>query len=150
MYNQRTRTLKAVSREIIDKYGGDLQLVFDMTYPEARDRLMELQGVGEKTADVALMFVANHQVVPVDRHIERVSKRLEIVPEKAGYEEIRSALEDGSTPDRFREVHLSMIRFGRETCRARNPRCSECVLNDICPYPEKSGVDLSETEHSDR
>jgi len=150
MYNQRTRTLKAVSREIIDKYGGDLQLVFDMTYPEARDRLMELQGVGEKTADVALMFVANHQVVPVDRHIERVSKRLEIVPLKAGYEEIRSALEDGSTPDRFREVHLSMIRFGRETCRARNPRCSECVLNDICPYPEKSGVDLSETEHSDR
>jgi GTP-binding protein HflX len=150
MYNQRTRTLKAVSREIIDKYGGDLQLVFDMTYPEARDRLIELQGVGEKTADVALMFVANHQVVPVDRHIERVSKRLEIVPEKAGYEEIRSTLEDGSTPDRFREVHLSMIRFGRETCRARNPRCSECVLNDICPYPEKSGVDLSETEHPDR
>ncbi len=150
MYNQRMRTLKAVSREIIQRYGGDLQLVFDMTYPEARDRLMEFPGVGEKTADVALMFVANHQVIPVDRHIERVSKRLGIVPQKAGYEEIRRALEDGSTPDRFRDVHLSMIRFGRETCRARKPLCIECELNDICPYPEKSGLGLSETDNPDQ
>ncbi len=150
MYNQRTRTLKTVSREVIEKYGGDIQLVFDMTYPEARDRLMDLQGVGEKTADVALMFVAKHRVIPVDRHIERVTKRLGIVPQKAGYEEIRRTLEDGSTPDRFRDVHLSMIRFGRETCRARKPRCIECVLNDICPYPEKAGIDYSETENSDQ
>jgi GTP-binding protein HflX len=147
MYNQRVRTLKAVSREIIDKYGGDLQPVFDMTFPEARERLMEFPGVGEKTADVALMFVANHQVIPVDRHVERVSKRLEIVSQNAGYEEIRRVLEDGSTPDRFREVHLSLIRFGRETCRAQSPRCSECVLNDICPYPEKAGLGLPETGH---
>ncbi|MCK4702868.1 50S ribosome-binding GTPase, partial [Candidatus Bathyarchaeota archaeon] len=150
MYNQRTRTLKAVSREIIEKYGGDLQSVFDMTFPEARDRLMEFPGVGAKTADVALMFVANHQVIPVDRHIERVSKRLEIVPPKAGYEEVSRALEDGSTPDRFRDVHLSLIRFGRETCKAQRPRCSECVLKDMCPYPEKAGLDLSETEHADQ
>jgi GTP-binding protein HflX len=146
MYNQRTRTLKAVSREVMEKYEGDLQLVFDMTYPEARERLMEFQGVGEKTADVALMFVANHNVIPVDRHIERISKRLAIVPQEAGYDEIKRALEDGSTPDRFKDVHLSMIRFGRETCRARKPLCIECVLNDICPYPEKAGLELSKPE----
>jgi len=150
MYNQRTHTLKAVSRGIIEKYDGDLQSVFDMTFPEARDRLMEFPGVGAKTADVALMFVANHQVIPVDRHIERVSKRLEIVTQKAGYEEVSRALEDGSHPDRFRDVHLSLIRFGRETCRAKRPHCSECVINDICPYPEKAGLDLSETVHSDQ
>jgi GTP-binding protein HflX len=146
MYNQRTRTIKAVSSEIIEKYDGDLQFVFDMTFPEARDTLMEFPGVGAKTADVALMFVTDHQIIPVDRHIERVSKRLEIVPQNAGYEEVRRALEDGSTPDRFRDVHLSMIRFGRETCKARRPRCSECMLNDICPYPEKAELGLSETK----
>lgn len=145
MYNQRARTLKQVSREVIEKYGGDLQRVFDMTFPEARERLIEFPGVGEKTADVALMLVANQHVVPVDRHVERVSKRLEIVSQDAGYEEIRRALEDGSTPDRFRDVHFSLIRFGRETCRAQRPCCGECVLNDICPYPAKAG--LPETKH---
>ena len=137
MYNQRTRTLKAVSREIIENYDGDLQFVFDMTFLDARDRLMGFPGVGEKTADVALMFVGDHKVVPVDRHIERVSKRLEIVPQNARYEEIRRAFEDGSTPERFRDVHLSLIRFGRETCKAKKPRCTDCLLNDICPYPKK-------------
>ncbi|MCW4048193.1 MAG: 50S ribosome-binding GTPase [Candidatus Bathyarchaeota archaeon] len=135
MYNIRTKTLKAVSKEIIDKYDGDLSYVFNMSFPEAREALNELPGVGWKTADVALMFSANRQVIPIDRHSERVAKRLEVVSPNAKYEDIRRAFEDASTPDRFREVHLSLIRFGREVCRAQNPRCSECLLNDICPYP---------------
>ncbi|MBN2335316.1 50S ribosome-binding GTPase [Candidatus Bathyarchaeota archaeon] len=148
MYNQRTRTLKAVSREVMERYGGDLGVVFEMSFPEARETLVELPGVGPKTADVALMFVADRQVVPVDRHVERVSKRLEAVPQNAGYEDVRRALEDASTPDRFREVHLSMIRFGREVCRSQKPLCGECLLNDLCPYPKKHVLPLSETEHS--
>lgn len=137
MYNQRTKTLKAISKIIIDKYNGDLKQVFDLPFNEARDRLMELPGVGPKTADVALMYAANRNVIPVDRHIERISKRLEIVPENANYEAIRSALQDAATPDRFLEVHLSMIKFGQEVCTARNPNHEDCPLNDICPFYEK-------------
>jgi len=140
MHNQRSRTLKAIGRAVMDKYGGDLRGVFEKSFLEAREELMELPGVGFKTADVALMFVAGRQVVPVDRHIERICKRLEVVPGNASYEDIRRVLEDASTPDRFREVHLSFIRFGRETCRAQRPRCSECTLNSICPYPKKAGL----------
>jgi GTP-binding protein HflX len=140
MHNQRSRTLKAISRAVMDKYGGDLRGVFEKSFLEAREELMELPGVGFKTADVALMFVAGRQVVPVDRHIERICKRLEIVPGNASYEDIRRVLEDASTPDRYREVHLSFIRFGRETCRAQRPKCSECILNSICPYPKKAGL----------
>jgi len=140
MHNQRSRTLKAISRDVIDKYGGDLRGIFEKSFLEAREELMELPGVGFKTADVALMFVAGRQVVPVDRHIERICRRLEIVPENAPYEDIRRVLEDASTPDRFREVHLSFIRFGRETCRAQRPKCSECILNSMCPYPKKAGL----------
>src|SRR4030042_1107213 len=141
MYNQRSRALKAVSRVVMDKYGGDLSKVFEKSFTEAREELVELPGVGLKTADVALMFVAGRQVVPVDRHIERVCKRLEIVPRNASYEDVRRVLEDASTPDRFREVHMSFIRFGRETCRAQRPKCGECTLNAICPYPKKAGLD---------
>ena len=140
MHNQRSRTLKAISRAVMDKYGGDLRGVFEKSFLEAREELMELPGVGFKTADVALMFVAGRQVVPVDRHIERICKRLEVVPGNASYEDIRRVLEDASTPDRFREVHLSFIMFGRETCRAQRTKCSECTLNSICPYPKKAGL----------
>lgn len=137
MYNQRTKTLKAISRIIIEKYNGDLTPVFNLPFNEARDRLMDLPGVGPKTADVALMHVANRNVIPIDTHIKRVSKRLEIVDEKAGYEKIRSALQDAATPDRFHEVHLSIIKFGQDICKAKNPNHEECPLNDICPLYEK-------------
>jgi GTP-binding protein HflX len=137
MYNQRTKVLKQISRIIIEKHDGNLQPLFDLPFNEARDRLMELPGVGPKTADVALMFVADRKVIPVDRHIERISKRLEIVPQKANYETIRSALQDAATPDRFLEVHLSLIKFGKETCTARHPKHEECLMNDICPFYDK-------------
>ncbi len=140
MHNMRSRTLKAISRAVMGKYGGDLRGVFEKSLLEAREELMELPGVGFKTADVALMFVASRQVVPVDRHIERICKRLEIVPGNASYEDIRRVLEDASTPDKYREVHLSFIRFGRETCRAQRPKCSECILNSVCPYHKKAGL----------
>lgn len=141
MHNHRARNLKALSREIVEKYAGDLSEVFNKSLPEAREELVEFPGVGFKTADVALMFVSGHQVVPVDRHIERICKRLEIVPRNASYEDIRKVLEDTSTPDKYREVHLSFIRFGREVCRAQHPLCGECILNAVCPYPRKKEED---------
>jgi endonuclease-3 len=137
MYNQRSSVLKSVSQEIIDNYDGEVDSIFDDTYLVAKEKLMAFPGVGPKTADVVLMFNGKHTVIPVDRHIERISKRLEVVPENADYEEIRTTLQDASTPELFKDVHLSMIKFGREICKAQNPKCLECLLNDICPYPEK-------------
>jgi len=99
----------------------------------------------QKPADVTLMFSNNSKVVPVDRHIARIAKRLEIVEPKASYEAIRSAWQDAATPDRFRELHLALIRFGRERCTARNPDHEGCVLRNICPYPEK----VMETNQND-
>jgi GTP-binding protein HflX len=144
MYNKRTKTLKAISHKIVEDYDGDIGLVFTLPFNEARDRLMELPGVGPKTADVALMFSVNSKVVPVDRHIERIAKRLEIVENNAGYEEVRTAFQDAATPDRFRELHLSLIKFGREICTARNPKHGECILRNICPYPDKENEELNQ------
>jgi endonuclease-3 len=138
MYNKRTKTLKEISQEILTKYDGNLNQVFDQPFALARDELMELPGVGPKTADVALMFVKDREVIPVDRHIERIAKRWEIIESNAEYEEIRRILEDTSSPERYKEVHLSMIRFGREVCSALNPKCFECILKDLCPYPSKN------------
>lgn len=133
MFNQKAKTLKEVSRASIERFNGDLDSLFNETYLVAREELTQIKGVGPKTADVALLFTGFHQNIPVDRHVERVTKRLGLVPKEAGYEEVQRALQDASAPDRFMDVHLSMVRFGREVCRARSPRCAECPLNSFCP-----------------
>jgi endonuclease-3 len=137
MYNQRGRTLRLVAQAVMDRYEGEISPLLDLPYAEAREALMSLPGVGPKTADVLLMFNAGKQIVPVDRHIFRISKRLEIVEQRAGYDEVRLALEAATPPGRHEDVHVLLIRFGRAFCRARNPRCPECFLRDTCPYPEE-------------
>lgn len=134
MHNQRSVTLKRVAEAVLERFGGDLAPVLDMPYHEAREALMSLPGVGTKTADVVLMFDAGKEIVPVDRHIFRITKRLQLVPEKASYDEVRLALEAATPPGRHEDVHVLLIRFGREVCKAQRPRCPECFLRVLCPY----------------
>ncbi|UCD43860.1 MAG: endonuclease III [Candidatus Bathyarchaeota archaeon] len=135
MYNRRSVVLKNVAEEVLARFDGDLTQVLVMPYEEAREELMGLTGVGYKTADVLLMFDAGKQIIPVDRHIFRISKRLGIVPENAGYEQVRSALESTAPTGRHEDVHVLLIQFGRDICRALRPKCGGCFLRDLCPYP---------------
>ena len=139
MYNQRGKNLKDVAEAVIQRFDGDLTLVIEKPYHEARQVLMSLPGVGPKTADVVLMFVAGYDIVPVDRHIFRISKRLGIVSENASYDDVRLALEAATQKGRCEDVHVMLIQFGREICRAQNPECPRCFLTDVCDYPEKKG-----------
>ncbi len=137
MYRLRSKTLKAIASEVLARYDGALSKVVSLPYPEARAELMSLPGVGEKTADVVLLFSAGKSVLPVDRHIARISKRLEIVSQNAGYDDIRLVLEAAMSTSDFLSAHILLIQFGRDTCKAQNPHCHQCMLRDICPYPEK-------------
>jgi endonuclease-3 len=135
MYNIRSKTIKLISNEILTKYNGTIQKIINMPFPIAREELMSLPGVGPKTADVTLMFSTDYPVIPIDRHIIRISKRWEIIPKNSNYEIIRKMLEDASNPNRYKDIHLSLIKFGQEICRAKKPKCIDCFLNDICPFP---------------
>jgi len=135
MYNQRSRVIKGVSQIVLSQYSGNLGPVLQKSHGEAREELMALPGVGPKTADVLLMFDAGKAIIPVDRHIFRITKRWGLVPERAQYDRVREALEAAAPPGRHEDVHVFLIRFGREVCRAQRPRCSECFLSDLCPYP---------------
>ena len=139
MYNQRSRVIKGVAEIVLDRYGGDLDPVIQKPHGEAREELMTLPGVGPKTADVLLMFDAGKAIIPVDRHIFRITKRLGLVPERAPYDQVRIALESAAPPGRHEDAHVFLIRFGREVCRAQRPRCPECFLNDLCPFPSGGG-----------
>jgi len=133
LYRVKAPRIKQVSSIILDQYGGDLSSVLKRGPTEARQIMTELPGVGYKTADIVLAFVARHPTIPVDTHVTRVSKRLGIVRKNAHYEEIRLALERLVPPNRRVRMHLSLIRFGREICKAPRPLCPRCLVNRTCP-----------------
>ena len=133
LYRSKAPSIIQASKIIEDRYGGRLKPVVDKPYDQAKAELMTLPGVGPKTADILLAFVAKNPIIPVDTHIARVSKRLGIVRSKGNYEEVRKSLEDLIPPNKRVRWHLSIIAFGREICRAPRPRCPICPLRTLCP-----------------
>jgi len=133
LYRSKAPRIIEASRIIEDRYGGRLEKVLDQPYQTAKEELMTLPGVGPKTADILLAFVAKNPVIPVDTHIARVTKRLGIARSRADYEEVRTSLEALIPPRKRVRLHLSIIRFGREVCRAPRARCAICPINKLCP-----------------
>lgn len=133
LYTSKAPRIIEVSRIILHKYNGSLSTILKQPYLIAKEKLMEMPGVGPKTADIVLAFNANYPIIPVDTHIARVTKRLGIAPKKAAYEEIRTSLEE-LIPERDRiSLHLSIIEFGRIICKAPRPKCQICPVNNTCP-----------------
>lgn len=129
----KSRRIHQIALTVKKRFGGTLNGLMGMNIKEAREELMKLPGVGPKTADVFLAFTAGHPILPVDTHISRVSKRLRVTGEKAGYEEVKAALEAHVPPEDRVKTHIALIEFGRNVCRAVNPRCEICPVGDFCP-----------------
>ncbi|MFQ5710993.1 MAG: endonuclease III domain-containing protein [Candidatus Geothermarchaeales archaeon] len=133
LYNAKAERIRKIAEIILREFNGDLNDVLNLPLIEAREKLMELPGVGNKTADVLLCSIAGKGAFPVDTHITRIAKRLKLVEKGARYREIRSRLED-LTPEGLRwKAHLLLIEFGRTICTARNPRCNICPISQYCP-----------------
>jgi len=133
LYTSKAPRIIEVSRIILHEYNGSLSSILELPYPEAKEKMMEMPGVGPKTADIVLAFNAKHPIIPVDTHIARVTKRLGIASTKAGYEEIRTSLEELIPRHNRIPLHLSIIEFGRNICKAPRPKCEICPVNNKCP-----------------
>jgi endonuclease-3 len=131
---QKTRSIQAILR-FIHKDRGRLSLEFLRRRPMERARayLLDLPGVGPKTAACVLLFNLGKPALPVDTHVHRVSWRLGLIPDDATAEDAHEILEPACPPKRVYAFHVLLIRHGRQICKARKPRCGECVLTDICP-----------------
>jgi endonuclease-3 len=127
---------KAVRIQQILRAIGDDDLSSLATDPlaSARERLCELPGVGRKTAACVLMFAFGRPDIPVDTHVYRVGTRLGLFRPGASLEEAHDEMLRLVDPEDAYEMHVSLIRHGRRTCVARNPRCHECPLLSLCPY----------------
>jgi endonuclease III len=122
-------------QEILRALGDDdLSGLADEPLQEARERLCELPGVGRKTAACVLMFSFGRPDIPVDTHVYRVGTRLGLFRPGAPLDEAHDELLRIVDPKDAYEFHVSLIRHGRRTCTARDPRCRECPLLSLCPY----------------
>mgnify|MGYP000076506121 FL=1 len=132
LHRQRAARIKAVLKRLAEER-GELSLGFLSHLPkeEAERWLLSLPGVGRKTAYIVLLFGFGWPFFPVDTHISRVTRRLGLVGEQ---EEPHRALAPLVPRGRERELHLNLIRLGREVCQARRPRCVACPLPDLCGY----------------
>jgi len=133
LYRSKAAHIREVSRIIQSEYEGKLSGILKLPYRDAKNTLISLPGVGPKTADILLAFVAGHFIIPVDTHVARIAKRLCIVSPDADYETIRLALESITAPCQRLSLHLSMIRFGRTICKAPKPLCEKCLISKECP-----------------
>lgn len=133
LYRNKAKTIKKVSKIIMKEFHGKLTPILSMPLEKARKTLLRFPGVGPKTADVFLLFCANKPTIPVDTHVNRVSKRLDIAPRNGDYEAVRKSLQALYNPKDYLAVHVLLILLGRKYCKARNPLCSQCPLNMFCP-----------------
>ncbi len=91
-----------------------------------------------KTAAITLMFGFGADLCAVDTHLVRILRRLRIVPEQAAPDRAFRILRPLVPPGRGIALHLQLLRFGRETCRAIRPRCGACPIRRMCPHPEQT------------
>ena len=133
LYKNKAKSIQAVSKIVVEAWGGSLAPVLSLPLDEARKKLLELPGVGEKTADVVLLFSAGQPTVPVDTHVNRVSKRLGLAPKDGDYDAVRLSLQAAFDPEDYLTVHLLLIAHGRKYCKARKPLCNSCPVNSYCP-----------------
>jgi endonuclease-3 len=133
LFKSKAQTIKQAAITILEKYHGAMQPILSLPLEEARKTLMQIRGVGPKTADVVLLFSAEQPTVPVDTHVNRVSKRLGFAPADGVYEAVRQSLQSLFSPEDYLSVHLLFIEHGRKICKARHPLCEPCPVNTYCP-----------------
>tara|TARA_Y100001934_G_C11860795_1_gene544078 strand:- start:299 stop:628 length:330 start_codon:yes stop_codon:yes gene_type:complete len=104
-----------------------------MSLKDAKQWLIDLNGIGPKTAAIVLCFCFGMPAMPVDTHVHRVSKRLRLISSDVTAEDAHEILEDNVEDEIIFPFHMYLIKHGRDTCKALNPRCSGCILSKICP-----------------
>ena len=129
LFNTKAKNIIKTCKILLDKHGGQV--------PEDRKALEALPGVGRKTANVVLNTAFGHPTIAVDTHIYRVSNRTGIAPGKNVVEVEKRLLR--LVPEEFkRDAHHWLILHGRYTCIARNPKCTICIIHDLCEFTKKS------------
>ena len=123
-FRAKAEHIIGASKMLIEKFGGKV--------PSDFDELIQLPGVGRKTANVVTSVAFKNPAIAVDTHVFRLANRLKLAEGKTPLE-VELGLQKIIPREKWSDAHHWLIRHGRDICRARNPKCAECPLNKICP-----------------
>jgi endonuclease-3 len=127
-YRQKTKSIITLAQAIEEKFGGEV--------PMSIEELVQLPGVGRKTASVLLAEAWGVPAIAVDTHVKRVSRRLGLTTQ-ADPVKIEQDLKALFPESAWSGVSMRFIQFGRDICDARRPLCGECELFGLCEFPER-------------
>ncbi len=128
-FRKKSQYIKDIASTLITKYNG--------VVPRNHDLLVEINGIGRKTANVFLSEYYNEPYIAVDTHVSRVSKRLGLARKNDDVLTIEKKLQKKFDKSLWAKRHLQMVLFGRYKCKAISPICSDCKLKDICKEKKK-------------
>lgn len=124
--SSKTKNIICLSIKITENFNGEV--------PSSLEDLMSLDGVGRKTANVVLSEWFKIPAIAVDTHVERVSKRLKMVPSTKNVMETEKILMRKIDRSRWSKAHHLLIFFGRYQCKAQRPLCDDCPFQSFCRY----------------
>ena len=123
-YHKKAKTLKHVSKEIIERFNNQV--------PKTKEELLSIKGIGPKTANIVLAFAFGESVIPVDVHVHVISNRLGWVETKTA-EKTEPELMKVIPRKYWNELNAILVQFGREICITISPKCSICPIREYCP-----------------
>jgi len=128
-YHNKAKNLKNCALALLERHNGIV--------PDTLAELVKLPGVGRKTANVVLGAAFNIPGIVVDTHVSRISQRLGLTKNKDATK-IEFDLMKVIPESEWNDFSLRLIYFGREICMARKPACPNCIVDPLCPYPDKT------------
>lgn len=129
LYRTKAKNIQKLCRTLLDDYDGIV--------PNTRHELMQLAGVGRKTANVVMSVAFDEPAIAVDTHVERVAKRLGFCRWKDSVLQVEETLMKKIPQEEWSITHHRLIFFGRYHCKAQKPNCGECPLLIVCREGKK-------------
>ena len=123
LYRNKAKHIMGLSQKLLDDFDGEV--------PCNREALMTLPGVGRKTANVVLNVIFHQSTMPVDTHLLRISPKIGLA-QGTTPEAVEQSLLSRIPPEFLPNAHHWILLHGRYICTARNPKCSECLISDLC------------------
>jgi endonuclease III len=124
-YNVKARTIKKVSQLLVERFNGDV--------PQNIEHLLQLPGVGRKTANCVLVYGFNRAAIPVDIHVHRISNRLGLVNTRTP-EQTEIDLSFTIHRKHWLKINQTFVMYGQNICTPIRPKCKLCDLKDMCKF----------------
>lgn len=126
LYNNKGKWIVQAANQLLDAYGGEV--------PESKEDLMEITGIGRKCMNIIMAYGFGNPTIPVDTHVDRVSKRLGLVNEESTPQQVEKTLKSKISKEKWLYINHAMVDHGKRICKPQKPLCDKCPLTKYCAY----------------